>query len=74
MRYPRASLEERTAPPGKFRLIALDLGDNLSEHRLGDLDTLDSAKKVAEQKSGVGCPVFVYDDRGELIIRFGSWH
>ncbi len=75
MRYPRASQQERTAPPGKFRLVALDLRENLdNEYCLGDFDTLDSATRIAKEKSGVGHPVFVYDDKGELTIRYGSWH
>ena len=75
MRYPRASERERTAPAGKFRLIALDLTDNSdAEYCLGDFDSLESAKQVAEEKSSVGQPIFVYDDKGELVVRHGSWH
>ncbi len=75
MRYPRISREEQTAPPGKFRLIALDLKEGSRDgYVLGDFDALESAKQVAKDKSGVGHPVYVYDDKGELVLRFGSWH
>ncbi len=75
MRYPHTSREELTAPRGKFRLIALDVKEGAREgYTLGDFDALESAKQVAEKKSGVGHPVYVYDDKGELVVRFGSWH
>ncbi len=74
MRYPKASKQERTAPEGKFRLIALDLRENLNGYCLGDFETVESAKQVARDKGGIGQPVFVYDDTGEAVMRFGSWH
>ncbi len=75
MRYPRASQEDLKAPEGKFRLITVDLSEGSSAvYRLGDFGNLETAKNVAEQKSGVGRPVYVYNDKGELIMRYGSWH
>ncbi len=75
MRYPGASQQQVKAPEGKFRLIALDLDEGSRDgYNLGDFDALEAAKQVAEEKSGVGHPVYVYNDKGELVMRFGSWH
>ncbi len=74
MRYPRASQQELKAPEGKFRLITVNLSEGSAAYRLGDFDSLERAKDVAEQKSGVGQPVYVYNDKGEMLMRYGSWH
>jgi hypothetical protein len=41
---------------------------------IGDFDSLDSAKRAAKQKAGTGTPIFIYNDRGEVVVRYGSWH
>ncbi len=75
MRYPEASSEELQAPKGKFRVVGVDLkaGAN-ANYRLGDFETLSLAEQAAKEKACVGNPVFVYDDKSELVVRYGSWH
>lgn len=75
MRYPIAKPEELQAPKGKFRVIGVDLktAANANYH-LGDFETLAIAEQVAQEKAGVGNPIYIYDDRCELVVRLGSWH
>lgn len=75
MRYPEASAEELRAPSGKFRVIGVDLKTApTANYHLGDFATLSMAEKVAQEKACVGNPVYVYDDKSDLVIRYGSWH
>lgn len=75
MRYPKASTEELQAPAGKFRVIAVDLKvAATANYHLGDFDDLDTAHKVAQEKAGVGNPVYIYDHDSKLVVRYGSWH
>ena len=75
MRYPKATKEELTAPPALFRVIGVEIhATSESVFAIGDFDSLDTAKKAAEQKASTGVPIFIYNDRGELIERYGSWH
>jgi hypothetical protein len=74
MRYPKATKEELTAPPAKFRVLAVDTaGRTEAVHLVSDFDSLADAKTTAKQKAGIGTPVFVYNDQA-LIVRYGSWH
>jgi phosphoribosylpyrophosphate synthetase len=75
MRYPTASKQELMAAAGKFRVIGVDLHNGESgNYLLGEFDTLDAAKDCAKLKAGVASPVFIYNDAGELVVRYGSWH
>lgn len=75
MRYPKARPEELQAPAGKFRVIGVDLKTAATaNYHLGDFDTLATADRIAQDKAGVGNPVFIYDDKCELVVRYGSWH
>jgi len=75
MRYPQASPEQLQAPSGKFRVIGVDLKTAATAtYHLGDFDAFDTADKIAREKATVGNPVFIYDDKRELVVRYGSWH
>ncbi len=75
MRYPEASAEELQAPKGKFRVVGVDLkAAATANYHLGDFDTLLMAERVAQEKACVGNPVYVYDDKCDLVVRYGSWH
>ncbi len=75
MRYPKASTHELKAAAGKFRVLGVDLHDGDSgNYLLGDFDTLEAAKEHAKIKAGIGSPIFIYNDAGELVVRYGSWH
>jgi hypothetical protein len=75
MRYPKATKEELTAPPAQFRVLGVEIhATSESVFSIGDFEALDAAKQAAKQKAGTGVPIFIYDDRGELIVRYGSWH
>lgn len=75
MRYPKATKEQLTAPRGQYRVLGVEIHTTSeSVFSVGDFESLDAAKKAAEQKAGTGVPVFIYDDHGELIVRYGSWH
>jgi len=41
---------------------------------VGDFATLEEAKEAANRRAQVGSPVYIYDDKGELVERYGSWH
>jgi hypothetical protein len=75
MRYPKATKEELTAPPAQFRVLGVEIhATSESVFSIGDFDSLDAAKKAAKQKAGTGVPIFIYNDHGEFIVRYGSWH
>ena len=75
MRYPNATKEELTAPPAQYRVLGVEINaTSESVFSIGDFASLDAAKKAAEQKAGTGVPIFIYNDHGELIVRYGSWH
>ncbi len=75
MRYPKAGKKELQAPTGKFRVIGIDLsGSTAVNYHLGDFETLQTAKKIAKEKASVGNPIFIYNEKGELVVRYGSWH
>ena len=74
MRYPIGSKAELQAPPGNFRVIAVDVSQRAGNFVVGDFATLEEAKKAANRRGQVGSPVYIYDDKGELVERYGSWH
>lgn len=74
MRYPTATKEELRAPQSRFRVIGVAVQDASGTYQLGDFDTLEAAQLAAAERAGVGNPVYVYNDAGELIVRLGSWH
>ncbi len=74
MRYPSGSKAELKAPSNAFRVIGVDLSDSPANFILGDFVTLLEAKEAANRRAQVGIPIYIYDDQGELIERYGSWH
>jgi len=73
MRYPIGSKAELKAPPKSFRVIRIDLSLGADNVVMGDFETLLEAKEVATRRAHVGSPVYIYDDEGELVERYGSW-
>ena len=75
MRYLKASREELQAPKGKFRVIGVDVNEGATgNYHLGDFETLELADELATGKATIGNPIYIYNDRGQLIVRYGSWH
>ena len=75
MRYPKATKEELTAPQAQYRVLGVEIhATSESMFSIGDFDSLNAAKEAAKQKAGTGVPIFIYNDHGELIVRYGSWH
>ena len=74
MRYPIGSKAELKAPPGSFRVIGVDLSQRADNFVVGDFETLEAAKEAANRRAQVGAPIYIYDDEGELVERYGSWH
>lgn len=74
MRYPIGSKAELKAPPQGFRVIEVDLNQRADNLVVGDFETLQAAKAAAARRAQVGTPIYIYDDRGELVERYGSWH
>jgi hypothetical protein len=75
MRYPAASKEQVTAPKSQFRVIGVDVKDASGNvYQVGDFETLAAAQVAAKERAGVGSPVFIYNDAGEVLVRLGSWH
>ncbi len=75
MRYPAASKEQLKAPKAQYRVVGVDVEDAAGTlYQVGDFATLDAAQSAATERAGVGSPVYVCDDRGEVVVRLGSWH
>ena len=75
MRYLKASREELQAPKGKFRVIGVDVNEGATgNYHLGDFETLELSQKHAKEKATIGNPIYIYNDGGQLIVRYGSWH
>jgi len=74
MRYPIGSKAELKAPPTRFRVIEVDLSEQAGNFVVGDFETLEEAKEAANRRAQVGSPIYIYDDEGELVERYGSWH
>ncbi len=73
MRYPTGN-ENLRAPRSQFRVVAVDVVEASGTYLLGDFDTLEAAHQVASERAGIGNPVYIYNDTGEVVVRFGSWH
>ncbi len=73
MRYP-TSKEILRAPQAQFRVVAVDLADSSATYLVGDYPSFEAANEAASGRAGMGAPVYIYDDRGEMLLRFGSWH
>jgi hypothetical protein len=73
MRYPKTQ-EQIRAPKSLFRVIAVDVEETSGTFLLGDFDSLDAAAHAATERARVGSPVYIYDDRGKVLERLGSWH
>ncbi|HVP51531.1 MAG TPA: hypothetical protein VMT05_05455 [Terriglobales bacterium] len=74
MRYPIGNKAELKALPGSFRVIGVDVAQRADNFVVGDFATLAEAKEAANRRAQVGNPVYIYDDKGELVERYGSWH
>jgi hypothetical protein len=75
MRYPNVPKEQLTAPATKFRVFGVETDSSADAvFSIGDFNSLDSAKHAAKQKAGTGTPIFIYNDRGEVVVRYGSRH
>ena len=65
-----ATEEKLAAPPGRFRLIAVDIFPTPAEDWvIGDFDSLDDARKAAEEKRRQSLSIgslrfYIYDDKG----------
>jgi len=70
MRYPKAPKADLTAPSGKFRVLAVVIGEESADlYTVGDF-----GEQAAMRRAGIGSPVYVYDDKGNLVVWYGSWH
>jgi hypothetical protein len=74
MRYPIGSKAELKAPARSFRVIGVDLSNRADNFVIGNFDKLQEAKEAAIRRAQVGTPIYIYDDEGELVERYGSWH
>ena len=59
------------APAGKFRVVGFALRDD-QVYLIGDFETLIGAEQHANEHGHVGNPVHIYDDAGQLVVRYGS--
>lgn len=61
----------RKAPEGKFRVVGVDTfsGDDWVER---DCDTLEEARKVADEEGGTMTKMHVYDDTGKHLYDAGT--
>ena len=59
------------APAGKFRVIGFALRDG-QQYMIGDFDSKEAAEERAKEHGMVGNPAHVYNDRADLVVRYGS--
>ncbi len=59
------------APTGKFRVIGFALRDG-QKYMIGDFDSGQAAGECAKEHGRLGNPVHVYNDRADLVVRYGS--
>jgi hypothetical protein len=59
------------APAGMFRVIGFALRDG-QKYMIGDFNTKEDAGECAKKHGMVGNPVDVYNDRADLVVRYGS--
>ena len=75
MRYPKATRKDLTAPASKFRVLGVIVQEESAEiFVIGDFPTVNAAEEAAARRASIGSPVYVYNDRAELLVRLGSWH
>ena len=75
IRYPKATRADLTAPTSQFRVLGVILERNCAEiYVIGDFPCISAAERAAMQRAGVGSPVYVYNDKADLVVRYGSWH
>jgi hypothetical protein len=74
MRYPSKNNPDLRAPKSLFRVVVVEVDESSGPFIVGDFDTLQAATQAATARAGIGNPVYIYDDRGEVIERLGSWH
>jgi len=74
MRYPPADQHNLRAPRSQFRVVAMDTEETASLYQIGDFLSLEAAQSAASDRARVGHPVFIYNEDGKLVVRFGSWH
>ncbi len=75
MRYPKATRKDLTAPASQFRVLGVFVdGDSAEIFIIGDFPSMSAAEEIAARRASVGNPVYVYNDRAELMVRLGSWH
>lgn len=60
-----------SAPAGKFRVIGFALRDG-QMYMIGDFDSRETAEESAKKHGMVGNPAHVYNDRADLVVRYGS--
>ena len=60
-----------SAPAGKFRVIGFALRDG-QKYMIGDFDSREAAEESAKKHGMVGNPAHVYNDRADLVVRYGS--
>ena len=60
-------------PPGKFRVLGCDTFEAPdADYLIGTYDTLQEAKDVADKRGGTMNPVYIFDDRGQIVYSAGN--
>jgi hypothetical protein len=63
-----------SADPGKFRVVGVDTFEGpTADYLIGDYPTLKAATEEAKKHGGQMNPVYVYDDKGKMQFRCGSY-
>ena len=63
-----ASEGKLKAPPGKFRVVGVDTFEGPdADYLMEDLDSMAAAQRLADENAAPHNPVYVYDERGELV-------
>lgn len=68
----RPILSTINCPPGQFRVVGVDI-DEADLYMIGDFDQLSLAKAAAKTRAGTAHPVYVYNEDGAIVVRYGSW-
>jgi len=65
---------ELKAPIDKYRAIGVDTKEDITaDYLLGDFTSLRAAIEAARKRAGHRQPVFIYDHKGSLLAKFGSY-
>ena len=68
-----ASRGQLIAPPRRFRVVGVDTFEAPdADYLVGDVPDFELAKQMANSRSGAMNPVYVYDDRGNLVDEGGK--